>query len=194
MPSIILASTSPYRQALLQRLGCSFTAVAPQCDERSLVADDVPPAQASMILARAKALSVADAHPGALIIGSDQMAADDQGVLHKPGSAEKTAEQLLRLRGRTHYLYTAMALRLPDGAVHEHLDITALTMAEFSEQTMQEVIAADQPFDCAGGYKIEGQGIRLFDAITSKDHTAITGLPLLALNAVLSELERAVSC
>jgi septum formation protein len=186
---LILASISPYRAALLQRLGRPFTIAAPEVDERQLVSDATPPEQASVILATAKARSVAARHPEAIVIGGDQMAADEQGVLHKPGTHDRAIEQLKRLRGRTHYLYTAMTIIAPGQEPQECLDVTALTMASVSDAFLEQVVAADQPYDCAGAYKIEGNGIGLFDSITSQDHTAITGLALLTLAKVLRQFD-----
>lgn len=184
-PQLILASTSPYRRQLLERLGVSFDTMAPDCDERAVAPDSLPADQAAVRLATAKAQSVFDQHPNAIVIGSDQIAADEHGQLHKPGSHDKALAQIQRLRGSTHYLYTAMTVMGPDGFITEHLDITSLSMEQVTDEEIEAVLQIDQPYDCAGAYKIEGASIRLFDAIISKDHTAITGLPLLALMPIL---------
>ena len=184
---LILASTSPYRAELLQRLGRSFSAAAPDVDERQVAPDSMPPEQAAKLLATAKARSVAAQHPQAVVIGGDQIAADAQGVLHKPGSHQRAIAQLQRLRGQTHYLYTAMTIVVPDQPPIECLDITALTMANVDDDFLERVVQADQPC-CAGAYKIEGQGIALFESIVSQDH-AITGLPLLTLGRILRQID-----
>lgn len=138
-------------------------------------------------LARAKAERVFEAYPDALVVGSDQVATLDGQRLDKPGSADRAIDQLRRLRGRQHQLLTAVAIRHP-GGLAEFVDVTRLCMRDLDDGEIDRYVAADQPLDCAGSYKIESLGISLFAAIDSEDQTAIQGLPLLRLCAELRQL------
>lgn len=187
---LVLASTSPYRRELLQRLGIPFRALAPTCDEEKLKDPALTPRALAEHLAEAKARSLAGAHPDATIIGSDQVAALQHEnrwlLLGKPGTPERAVEQLAQLAGRTHLLITAMTV-LHRGRVHRHTDQTRLSMRPLDRAQLERYVATDQPVDCAGAYKLERHGISLFDRIASDDHSAITGLPLLALGRILAE-------
>lgn len=196
MPStLILASTSRYRRALLERLGLPFTALAPACDEDALKDPRLAPQALAEFLAEAKAASIAVQQPTAVVIGSDQLAAvevDDRWtILGKPGTAAKAVDQLALLSGRTHVLITAMVVAR--GAERwRHTDVTRLTMRQLDRAALERYVAADQPLDCAGAYKLECRGVALFTAIDSADASAITGLPLLALTRILAELGYAI--
>lgn len=186
-PSLVLASTSRYRGELLARLGVPFLAAAPDCDEDAYKATGLSPRELAETLALAKAESLRAAYPEAAILGGDQVAAIDDAILGKPGSSAAACAQLARLAGRTHTLITATALIAP-GRVLRHTDITRLTMRALSAAQIERYIAADQPLDCAGSYKLERLGIALFSRIESADHTAVIGLPLLAITAMLDEI------
>lgn len=179
---IILASTSTYRKQLLERLGLDFDCLAPQCDEEALKQELAPqalePEEIAMALARAKCLSIAEQHPEAIVIGSDQLAHVDGQILDKPGSVERALQQLQRMNGRSHELLTAVVIS-HGGEEDSYLDRTVLHMARHDDAALQRYIDRDQPLDCAGAYKIEAAGISLFRHIESKDHSAISGLPLL---------------
>ncbi len=187
---LVLASTSPYRRELLARLGLPFRTVAPTCDEEALKDPALTPRELAERLAEAKARSIAATQPDATVIGSDQVAALQHGnrwlVLGKPGSPERAVEQLGQLAGRTHLLITAMVV-VHRGRLIRHTDQTRLAMRPLTRDQLERYVAADQPVDCAGAYKLEARGIGLFDRIASEDHTAITGLPLLALGRILAE-------
>jgi septum formation protein len=189
VPDLVLASTSPYRRELLARLGLPFRVRAPLCDEEALKATHLhlPPERLAAELARAKADSLVDVEPGAAVLGSDQMVALGDQVLGKPGSAEQAARQLTRLAGRTHVLVTAVTL-LHGGRLHAHVDVTRLTMRPLSSAQIERYVAADAPLDCAGSYRLEARGITLFERIESADHTAIVGLPLIAVTSMLAAL------
>ena len=191
MPAVILASTSPYRRQLLERLGVPFAAIAPACDEEALKRPDLTPRALAESLARAKADSLVPGHPLAAIIGGDQVATIDGRILGKPGTAAKAAEQLALLAGRTHELITAIVVR--HGAqAHAHTDVTRLTMRRLDRAQIERYVAADRPLDCAGSYKLECRGVALFERIESDDHSAITGLPLIALTRILTGLGFAI--
>jgi len=189
MRRLVLASTSPYRRELLGRLGLEFTAVAPDCDEDRLK-DQGLPAEALVIrLAREKAASVARSYPDAVIIGSDQAAEVDGEILGKPGTPESARRQLRRLAGREHRLLTALCLLdARTGERAEELDIHRLRLRRLTEAQIARYVAADDPVDCAGAYKIEGLGIALFESVRGTDFTAVIGLPLTRVVAGLHRL------
>ncbi len=186
-PSLVLASTSPYRKALLERLRLPFRCKAPGVDEEVTRAGIEDPRDVAVRLARAKSLAVARSEPDAVVIGSDQLVALGDRILGKPGSAQRAVAQLLDLAGRTHHLLTAVAIA-HRGELVEWLDDAALTMRALTRAEAERYVAADSPLDCAGSYRIESLGIALFDRITSDDATAIVGLPLLRTSAELRRM------
>ncbi len=187
-PPLILASTSRYRRQLLDRLGLAYTAVPPTCDEEALKDPALTPQALAEHLAEAKAASLVAAYPAAVIIGSDQICAVDDEILHKPGTAARAVAQLLRLAGREHRLITALVVA--QGARRwRHTDITTLRMRALSRAELERYVSADQPLDCSGAYKLEQRGITLFERIDSADHNAIVGLPLIALCDILRAID-----
>ncbi len=184
---LILASTSPYRRALLTRLGYQFSCEKPAVDEAAFKNLNLTPAQLASRLAQEKAQAVAKRFPDSVVIGGDQVAALGEHILDKPGSCENAVAQLRQLQGQTHQLYTAVHLIGP-GQCRSLLQITSLTMRRLTETELQSYVAHDQPLDCAGAYKLEQQGIKLFTKIEGEDHDAIVGLPLMALQSALCEL------
>lgn len=179
-PTIILASTSPYRRGLLDRLSISYEIADPAVDEdlwRGLAPEPMVRA-----LAREKAMAVD--HPNALVIGSDQCVDLDGEVLGKPGSSARAVEQLRRLSGRTHRLLTAVAVHDTRAAeTRVELDVHTLTMRELDRETLEAYVLADQPIHCAGAYMLERRGVALFESIQADPHladdTAIIGLPMM---------------
>ena len=185
MPSLVLASTSPYRRALLDRLGVAYEAVPHGADERAPGPVGETPDALVVRLAHEKAGSVASAHPGAFVLASDQVVDLGGAVLGKPGDGEAAVAQLGRLSGRTHRLLTAVALRHPGGRTETALDVHLMTMRVLDEPTRRRYVTRDAPIDCAGAYRIESLGIALFDAIEGADFTAIVGLPLVTVARLL---------
>ncbi len=186
---LILASTSPYRRSLVERLGLPFRCVAPPIDEEAVKLELGPlePQELAERLAMAKAESVARIEPEATVIGGDQLVAIDGRILGKPGSVEAAVAQLQGLSGRTHRLITALVV-LHEGSAYASTDITLMTLRSLTpEQTLRYVVA-DQPIDCAGSYKVEVRGIILFERIESADHSAIVGIPLIALTTILRNI------
>jgi len=179
MPSpLYLASTSPYRAAQLTRLGCRFLVEAPGVPE-SAMAGETPGARA-LRLAHAKALAVSSRHPRAWVIGSDQVA-DCAGCIHdKPGDAARCHEQLRASSGRAVRFHTAVVLRRsrPE-AVFEHVDQTIVQFRSLGDDEIANYVERDRPFDCAGGFRCEGLGVALFDAVETRDPSALVGLPLI---------------
>jgi len=184
IPRLILASTSAYRRALLERLGVPFDSVAPGADEQSL--PDEPPEALALRLARLKAETVAAGCPGCVVIGSDQVAVRGPEILGKPGTVERCNEQLLESSGREVAFLTAVHVVDGRGAREEfHLDRTQVRFRTLETAEVARYIAADTPLDCAGGFKAESLGIALFERIESADPTALTGLPLIWLCGAL---------
>ena len=174
---LILASTSRYRRDLLQRLGVPFDSVAPDADETRLPGE--PAAEMAARLARVKAEAVAARHPGAIVIGSDQVALRGTDVLGKPGSVERCREQLRASSGQEVVFLTAVhVIDGMAGRAESHVDRTVVKFRELSDAEIDRYIERDQPLDCAGGFKAESLGIALFDRIESIDPTGLTGLPL----------------
>ena len=186
-PELILASTSPYRQELLKRLGVPFRCRPPMVDEADLKAVLVEPQALAEHLARAKAASLAALEPAAIIIGGDQLVECEGRIFGKPGSTERAVEQLVRMAGRSHRLITALAVHYR-GETIIHTDVTTLSMRRLDRAAIERYVASDRPLNCAGSYKWEQRGIVLFERIESEDQTAIMGLPLIALTAILHKL------
>jgi septum formation protein len=183
-PRLILASGSRYRRELLGRLGLPFTVQSPGTDE-SVRAGEAP-AERARRLALAKALSLAASSPDAVLIGSDQVAVCGEELLHKPGNAARCAAQLRALSGNTAVFYTAVAIAGPAASAPlQFLDTTRVEFRPLSEDEIQRYIAAEQPFDCAGGIRSEGLGISLFKRMQCEDPTGMIGLPLIGLAAAL---------
>jgi septum formation protein len=183
MARLILASTSPYRRQLLARLGLPFETLSPVVDESAR--PDEPPAALARRLARAKAESCAES--GAIVIGSDQVASLDGRILRKPETSDRAVEQLLACQERTVDFYTAVTL-IGRRSWLATVDHTRVTFRLLDETAIRNYVRAENPVDCAGGFKAEGLGIALFERIESSDPTALMGLPLIWLSAALREL------
>lgn len=183
-PRLILASTSRYRRELLARLRIPFESLAPDIDE-SPVAAETPPALA-LRLACAKAQAARSAYPDALIIGCDQVAAVGEALLNKPGSHENAVRQLRLMRGKPVQFFTALCL-LNARTARLQQDVVAITvhMRDVTDAQIERYLAADQPYDCAGSAKIEGLGIALVARFEGDDPSALIGLPLIKLCAML---------
>lgn len=182
--TLILASTSRYRRELLGRLGLPFLTESPGVDESA--GHDASPAGRAARLARAKAHAIAQRHPGALVIGSDQVAALGDSVLDKPGNADRCRAQLATLAGQTAVFYTACTLiGLESGVERSHTDITRVVARALTPHEINRYVEREQPFDCAGGFKVEALGISLFERVESQDPTALVGLPLIWLAGAL---------
>jgi septum formation protein len=188
-PDLVLASTSAYRRAQLERLGIPFRCRAPLCDESASqrTATEAEPRLLAEKLALAKASSLVAEEPEAAIVGCDQLVSFEGQIFGKPRTAGRAIEQLATMSGKTHELITALVV-LRGGEMHRHTDITRLRMRPLARDAIERYVRCDRPIDCAGSYKLESRGIALFDRIESEDHSAITGLPLIALVTILREL------
>jgi septum formation protein len=182
MPALILASTSRYRQELLGRLRIPFEAVAPEVDEAAQPGE--APAALAERLALAKARAVAARFPGAVVLGSDQVAELDGEAIGKPGTHENAAEQLRRMSGREVVFQTAVAVVAPGVAAIERAEVR-VRFRTLSEAAIEAYLRADEPYDCAGSAKVESLGIALLEAVESDDPTALIGLPLIRTCALL---------
>src|SRR5512139_1698881 len=153
MPPIVLASTSPYRRELLQRLHLPFSVQAPRVDEQALRGES--PGATACRLALAKAQAVALDHPGAIVIGSDQVADVDGEALSKPGTHEAALAQLTRMQGRDVVFHTALAVIGPDGGRQVDDVRTAVRFRRLPVGQLDAYLRLEQPYDCAGAAKIE---------------------------------------
>jgi len=188
-PTLILASGSSYRRDLLARLGLEFEAVAPDVDESPLPDED--PAELVGRLARAKATAIVNARPGAVVVGSDQVATLAGRILGKPGSAANAASQLAECAGRPVEFLTGVCVldgRSPGVEPLLHLDITRVVFRALTRAEIKSYVERENPVDCAGGFKSEGLGIALFDRIDSQDPTGLIGLPLIWLSRALTQI------
>jgi septum formation protein len=188
---LILASTSRYRRELLERLQVPFSCTAPGVDETALAGETGLALVAR--LARAKAAAVAAQHPQCWVIGSDQVAVlngdgGDGSILGKPGSEARCIQQLEQCSGRTVCFVTAVAvIRHESGDQKDFIDTTRVRFRTLDRGVIERYVRREQPFDCAGGFKSEALGIALCESIDSTDPSALIGLPLIKLAALLRE-------
>ena len=183
---IVLASSSIYRQQLLDRLLDNFETVSPGVDESADIED---PAELAAFLARSKAEAVSTGYREALIIGADQLAVLDGRVLGKPGDHQGAVEQLLMASGKSMQFLTAVCVLDPiERRRYEHMDKTLVRFRSFDRRLADAYLKHDEPYDCAGSFKIEGAGFVLFESVTTDDPTALIGLPMIWLSDRLLEL------
>ncbi|CAA0119601.1 Maf-like protein YceF [Halioglobus japonicus] len=181
---IILASTSPYRKILLERLQLSFSCIPPDIDEAPLPGE-APQAMAER-LARAKARAVAQWHPDALVIGSDQVASLEGRIMGKPGNFENAKAQLKMSSGKEVTFYTGVALA-SQGFERFHVEPFGVRFRALDDTRIANYLKREQPYDCAGSFKVEGLGIALFEQLIGNDPTSLEGLPLITLSSLLAE-------
>lgn len=182
---LILASTSPARRALLDQVGLRYLAIPPDVDERL----DAPaaPVDTARLLALRKAQAVAARHPDAIVVGADQVLDLDGESLGKPPDARAAFEQIRRLVGRPHELVTALAVVVPgDAPIVEH-EVSRLTVRPLSDDEVRAYVATGEWQGCAGGYRLEGRGLALFERVEG-DHTNVLGLPMPRLLTILRRL------
>jgi septum formation protein len=184
MPRIVLGSTSRYRAGLLRRIIDDFEPVAPDVDEAPLPGES-PRARAAR-LGEAKARAAGTNLRDALVIGSDQVAALGDSVLHKPGNIETAHEQLRASSGKHVDFFTGLCVfDTRDGRARSALDHTRVFFRELGDAEIDRYLERERPLDCAGSFKSEAAGIALFERIESLDPTALVGLPLIALARLL---------
>jgi len=175
---LILASTSPYRRELLDRLRLPFRVISPLVDETPR--DGEAPTSLALRLGLEKARAVAAHEPGAVVIGSDQVAELDGAAIGKPGDHERATRQLRSMSGKQVLFHTAVAVvRVSTGFERALLATVAVRFRPLSDADIECYLRAEQPYDCAGSAKSETLGIALLASIESDDPTALVGLPLI---------------
>ena len=183
---IVLASTSRYRRELLERLGLAFSVDKPDVDETQTGSES--PLANCRRLALDKARVVAQRHPTAIVIGSDQVLDLDGVALSKPGDFATALDQLKRCQGRTLHCYTALCVLSAGREPLIDVVATEITYRTLSDATLIAYLQREQPFDAAGAVKVETVGITLLQKVKSDDPTAIIGLPLIRLTDFLHEV------
>ena len=177
-PTIFLASSSRYRRDLLNRFLDNYEVVDPEVDERNDFG--LPPAELAQYLARKKAEAIAVNARKSLIIGADQLAGLEDRVLGKPGDHARAIEQLLASSGKTVTFLTAVCILDPVGrARYEHTDKTIVRFRQFDRRLAEAYLKHDEPYDCAGSFKLEGAGFVLFESVETDDPTGLIGLPMI---------------
>ena len=181
---LILASSSIYRQQLLQRLRLPFTAVSPDIDETPRPAEHA--ADTALRLAEQKARALAGRFPDALIIGSDQVAILNGEAISKPGNHANAVQQLTAASGRSVYFHTALCLLNSGNAeVQTKIASNEVKFRRLTAEQIERYLLAETPYDCAGSAKCEGLGIALIESIRGDDPNALIGLPLIELTSML---------
>ncbi|UXY09255.1 Maf-like protein [Kosakonia sp. ML.JS2a] len=184
MSALILASTSPYRRALLEKLGLSFECAAPQTDETPRPGES--PRHLVLRLAQEKAQSLAHAWPRHLIIGSDQVCVLDGEITGKPHTEENARQQLMKASGNIVTFYTGLALyNSATGHLQTECEPFDVHFRHLSEQEIDDYVRKERPLNCAGSFKSEGLGIALFERLDGRDPNTLVGLPLIALCQML---------
>ena len=184
MPSIILASTSPFRKAILAKLGIDFTTVPPEVDEQPQAGES--PAKLVLRLAIEKASTVAQPLSSGLVIGSDQVVVIDGEILGKPGNHENAVKQLQCASGKTVTFYTGLCLF--NAATRQHQSEVVpfkVVFRELTDQQIENYLQAEHPYNCAGSFKSEALGITLFERLEGDDPNTLIGLPLIRLVRML---------
>ena len=188
MPNLVLASTSSYRRALLEKLGLAFECAAPMVDETPQPAES--PRHLVLRLAQEKAQSLSARYPQHLIIGSDQVCVLDGEITGKPLNEENARAQLMKARGTIVTFYTGLALyNSATGHLQTECEPFDVHFRHLSEQEIDDYVRKEHPLNCAGSFKSEGLGIALFDKLDGRDPNTLVGLPLIALCQMLRREE-----
>jgi septum formation protein len=188
---LILASTSPYRRQLLERLALPFTVESPNIDESQLPGES--PEELVQRLAKQKAYVVAKQNPGAVVIGSDQVAVINGKITGKPGSHAVAMEQLRCASGKEIVFYTGLCCYnvLDKGGEDDHVQLAVVpfkvVFRNLSDDQINRYLKRDKPYNCAGSFKSEGLGVALFDRLIGDDPSALMGLPLIKLTTMLEQ-------
>lgn len=185
-PSLILASSSPFRQELLQRLHLPFQAISPDIDETCLPQESAHDYVSR--LAREKAQLIAQQHPQSVVIGSDQCAWLDGKILGKPGNHENALKQLHNARGKEVVFYTGLSVQCLSSGI-ALLDCIEFRVGfrNLSDEQLENYLLTEKPYNCAGSFKSEAFGITLFSYMSGDDPTALIGLPLIRLTSMLEQ-------
>ena len=182
-PTRFRASASSERRGWLDR----YETVSPDVDESN--SEGLTPSVLATSLARKKAEAIAINARQALVIGADQLAVLDDQVLGKPGDHQRAVEQLLAASGKAVTFLTAVCILDPIGRTrYEHTDVTTVRFRQFDRRLAEAYLRHDEPYDCAGSFKLEGAGFVLFDSVDTDDPTALIGLPMIWLADRLLQL------
>lgn len=184
MKNLILASTSKYRNDLLKQLHWPFETLAPEVDESIYKVDKYSPQELAEKLSFLKAQDVLLKRNEAVVIGSDQVCSFERMIFSKPQNHENAFKQLKLLSGKKHQLLTSVTIMSNAQSV-TWTNTTTLFMRSLEDKDIERYLQIDTPFDCAGSYKLESMGIKLFEKIEMSDHTAIIGLPLIEISNIL---------
>jgi MAF protein len=183
---LVLASTSPFRKQLLEKLHLTFSTANPQVNE-----DELPGETAVQLVERlaiAKAQAVVSDFPNALIIGSDQVCLNNGKILGKPGDFDNAFQQLKAASGQHVTFYTGLAVvNSETGQVHSLVEPYEVYFRELTDQMITNYLNKEQPYNCAGSFKSEGYGISLFSRFEGKDPNSLIGLPLISLIELLEK-------
>lgn len=184
-PRLLLASSSPYRKSLLQRLGLPFDCASPDIDETPKPGESAQALALRLAITKARALE--HRHAGKIIIGSDQVAAlPDGSLLNKPGSHQQAMLQLSRSNGQSVDFLTGLAvLDTRTNTLESCCETFTAHFRNLSQQEISHYLHKEQPYDCAGSFKMEGLGIALFSRLEGRDPNSLVGLPLIALTEIL---------
>lgn len=185
---LVLASRSEARRRLLKRLGFEFDVEAPGVDEGPFQKSIKDPRRLVATLAIEKARAVSEKRAGSYVIGSDQMMVCGTKVFGQPGTAAKARAQLKACSGKTIRVLTAVCVIAPDGEECTFTQTTEMTFRRLTAAEIRDYVAKDRPVECAGSFKFESFGASLFRSVETDDPTAIEGLPILHVNAVLKRL------
>lgn len=184
MQQLILGSSSPFRAEILAKLGLPFIKVSPDIDETSLAGEK--PEQLVQRLSEQKAYKIAENHPDALIIGSDQVAVLEGQVLGKPGNHDNAMKQLLAASGKTVTFLTGLALlNSQTKRIQSVVETFKVGFKTLTESQIDFYLHQEQPYQCAGSFKSEGFGISLFSRLNGNDPNSLIGLPLIRLISLL---------
>jgi len=186
MQQLVLGSTSPFRKALLEKLGIPFCTDTPNINEARQPGES--PTDLVLRLAEAKAREVAGRHPAAMIIGSDQVACVDGEILGKPGNRENAIAQLTAVAGKTVTFYTGLCLyNSANEQTQTGVEPFTVHFRNLTPGQIERYVDLEQPFNCAGSFKSEGFGITLFSALEGRDPNSLIGLPLILLVEMLAD-------
>lgn len=186
MTRLILASSSPYRRELLQKLRLDFESISPDIDESSR--ENEQPGDYVQRLAVEKAAEIGRIHPQSLIIGSDQCSVNQGNILGKPEDREHAIEQLVAASGNTVEFLTGVSIQHPDSGWHrEWIDSFKVNFRKLELEEIERYLDVEQPFNCAGSFKSEQLGISLCESMQGSDPSALIGLPLIKLAQTLRE-------
>ncbi len=183
-PPLILASTSPFRRAILEKLGVPFDVASPETDETALARETPQPLVERLAIAKARA--IADQRTEGLIIGSDQVAVNDHVILGKPGNHAAAVKQLQAASGKRITFYTGLCLiNAATGHIQSEVVPFHVVFRRLTDSQIENYLQKEQPYNCAGSFKSEALGICLFEKLEGDDPNTLIGLPLIRLVRML---------